>query len=123
MSKRENPILVIKPTTKDYRPTSGGGGESKVFGNGASKARRRVLAKQTDNTLYFFEEEFNRWPDLPAVAKVTLKKEALAKSHRPTALFTNSTCPIIGTMGFGELLISVTPTGLSQLKNKILSIN
>lgn len=121
MSKRDNPILVVKPAASDHRPLSGGGGESKIFGDGASSTRRQILAEQADKTLNFFADEFVKWPELPAVAKVTLREEALAKSHRPTALFTNSTCPIIGTMGFGELLISVTPKGLRELKRRILT--
>jgi hypothetical protein len=122
MSRNENPILVIKPTNKDHRPPiTKKPGPPKIFGNGDSEARRQALADQTDNTLKFLKSEFERWPNLSAVAKVTLKEEALAKSHRPTSLFTKSTCPIIGTMGFGEILVSVTPEGLANLKNKILT--
>lgn len=124
MIKNENPILVIKPSAQDHRPPIGsGGGEPKIFGNGASSRRRKELADQTDKTFKFFKSEFERWSDLPAVAKVTLKEEALAKSHRPTSLFTKSTCPIIGTMGFGEILISATPKGLNELKKRILTAN
>ncbi|MGN8009444.1 S8 family anti-phage peptidase IteS [Acinetobacter sp. 22301] len=122
MTKRENPILMVTPTTRDHRPpVRVTPGPPKVFGNGACKSRREELAEQTDQILDFFQSEFKRWPDLPAVAKITLKEEAIAKSHRPTALFSQSTCPIIGTMGFGEILVSATPQGLKSLKNKILT--
>lgn len=121
MSFNENPILVIKPSKNDHRdPITKKPGDPKIFGDGASTARRVELAKQTDQILDFLKKDFERWPELSAVAKVTLKEEALAKSHRPTALFTKSTCPIIGTMGFGEILVSVTPKGLRRLKDKIL---
>ncbi|MFJ0304723.1 S8 family peptidase [Acinetobacter baumannii] len=122
MSKRENPILVIKPSVRDHRPLENPKpGPAKIFGDGASKERREILAEQTETTLQSLLPEFKRWPNIPAVAKITLKEEALAKSHRPTALFTNTTCPIIGTLGFGEILVSATPMGLSRLKSKILT--
>lgn len=49
------------------------------------------------------------------MGKVRLKKDALAKSHRPTKIFNVKTCPIIGVDRFGELLIKVTPDRLDDL--------
>ncbi|MFW1970855.1 S8 family anti-phage peptidase IteS [Acinetobacter bereziniae] len=121
MNLNENPILIIKPSNGDHRPPiDKKPGPPKIFGDGASQHRREELAMQTEATLNSLLEDFKRWPNLSAVAKVTLKEEALAKSHRPTSLFTKTTCPIIGTMGFGEILVSVTPRGLKSLKEKIL---
>lgn len=56
---------------------------------------------------------------LPAVARVILKKEALAKSHRPTHLFEKDSCPIIGGEDFGHLLVSVTSSGLDELEKDV----
>lgn len=46
MIKNENPILVIKPSAQDHRPPmNSGGGEPKIFGNGASSRRRKELTR------------------------------------------------------------------------------
>ncbi|WP_446788191.1 S8 family serine peptidase [Macellibacteroides fermentans] len=44
-----------------------------------------------------------------------MKEKAIAKSHKPTALFKPKTCPIVGTEKLDELLIKVTPDGLMRL--------
>lgn len=56
---------------------------------------------------------------LPAVARVVLKEDALAKSHRPRTLFSKDTCPIIGAETFGNLLVSVRPAGLGRLEEAV----
>jgi len=66
----------------------------------------------------YFDTWFVESPGIPAVARVVLKKEALAKSHRPSALFAAS-CPILGCRKLGELLISVTRAGLRNLSQRV----
>ncbi len=56
---------------------------------------------------------------LPAVARVVLKSEALAKSHRPMHLFDRNSCPIIGGEAFGHILVSVTSKGLDELAEDV----
>ena len=58
-------------------------------------------------------------PRVPAVAKVRLKRDALAKSHRPDCILSPQTCPIIGVGTFRELFIRVTPSGLASLRTRI----
>lgn len=58
-------------------------------------------------------------PGVPVVGKVTLKPKAIAKSHRPTRIFSQKTCPIIGVRASGELLIEVTPDGLDRLEAEV----
>lgn len=48
-----------------------------------------------------------------------MKKKALAKSHRPEGLFSRDTCPIIGGETFGNLLVSVSASGLDHLERSI----
>lgn len=78
-----------------------------------------VLADQVAAVASHFEGTFQTDPELAAVARVTLKNDALAKSHRPLALFNADTCPIIGGNAFGELLVSVRPRGLARLRQKL----
>jgi len=53
------------------------------------------------------------------VARVNLREDAMAKSHRPNTLFSFKTCPIIGNLDFGELLISIQPSSLKNLTTQI----
>jgi hypothetical protein len=114
------PIKVVIAQNSDYFVPETGGGSRTVFGQVTGELRKG-LSDQVSTVEHDFEESFQRWPDIPAVAKVKLKKEALAKSHRPHTLFSDRTCPIIGIDEFGELLTAVLPQGLKDLKNKLLT--
>lgn len=119
MDKKDFPIKVVGISNSDHRPPPDNqGGPSKVFGK-VTPETRRALTSQLKGVSEYFHEQFERWPNIPAVMKVTLKEEALAKSHRPTALLTRSTCPIIGTMDFGEILVSASVSGLENLAERI----
>lgn len=119
MNKKDNPIQVVSIRETDHRPPGKMNPKDKIFGDGASQERRAQLVKEVKDVSDYFKLSFDKWPTLPVVAKVTLKDEALAKTHRPTSLFTNTTCPIIGTMDYGELLVSATKSGLEALQNRI----
>lgn len=121
MAKENNPIKVIEINQADHkRPDRETVVHHKIFDNGASIGRRKSLAKEVRQLHRYFSESFDKWPTVAAVAKIVLKEEALAKSHRPTNLFSAKSCPIIGTLDFGEILVSVSPKGLKELENRIL---
>ncbi|HEY9683238.1 MAG TPA: S8 family peptidase [Drouetiella sp.] len=120
MSNEQRPVKIIVHRDEDYYvPPHGGGGGKKVFCDVTPELRNN-LSTQLASIESLFATAFDTSPDVPAVAKVVMKKEALAKSHRPDALLTDRTCPIIGVDQFGELLTQVTPAGLSKLKSRIL---
>lgn len=122
MEKQNNPLQIVQVNERDYKKiTYEGFSPPTVFGDGATHEVRTKLAQQTLMALEYFLEEFNHWPGLAGIVKVTLKEEALAKTHRPMALFYSKTCPIVGTLDFGELLISATKEGLSNLRAKLLT--
>lgn len=119
MSKKDFPVQVVEIKSSDHRPpieikASGG----KLFCDVTDQLRAN-LSSQVDQAAIYLHDQLVKWPELPAVVKVTLKEEALAKSHRPTSLLTRSTCPIIGTLDFGEILVSATINGLNNLSKKI----
>lgn len=119
MSKKDNPIIVVSTTNKDHRPPPGPrGGAPKLF-SPLSQSERLELASQAQDIMNELSASCEH-TKAPAVVKVTLKEKALAKSHRPINLFNEKTCPIIGTLDFGEILISATQSGLRSLKQKIL---
>jgi hypothetical protein len=111
-------IKIVEPRPDDLKAPEGSSGPRKVFGEVTPELRNR-LADQVRSVREHFAASFQQFPSLPAVARVRLKEKALAKSHRPTGLFTTSTTPIIGTRGFGELLVSVRGDGLDRLARRI----
>ena len=98
------PIKVIVPKQTDHVRPRAGGSKRKVFGDDIYRARTNLLFRLNHVEEYFIES-FQHWDNVPGVAVASLKDDAIAKSHRPSVLFNNHTCPIIGVRGFGELLI------------------
>jgi len=114
------PIKIIRGQKDDLKVPQSGGSTPKVFGD-VTNAVRKSLTDQLVRIEGFYSDTFERTPGLPAVARVKLKPEALAKSHRPTALLNENTCPIIGGNSAGELYMSVNQASLGRLKNRIQS--
>jgi serine protease AprX len=103
---------------RDYRMDPNSGGQNKIFEPVTAGLRRQFVA-DVGKVQSAFAQSFKTQPTLPAVAKVELKPEAVAKSHRPTVLFNEQTCPIIGVDKPGELLVSVNPAGLERLIHEL----
>lgn len=114
-----NPIKHIKFSDVDYfKPDVQGGGSNKPLKevtnefkrqlvlsiNGISKALQSTPAKLSIGV---------------AAAVVELESNAIAKSHRPTKLFNNDTCPFFGDVGYSRFLIQVSIKGLAALSKKI----
>ena len=118
MSNTKYPLKVVPPLQQDFYKPEPGGGPKKVFATVNREFRER-LAGQVIELKAHFSESFKEHPALPAVARVTVREDAIAKSHRPTALLSSQTCPIIGSEGLGQLLLSVSPGGLDKLATKI----
>ncbi|MDB6034300.1 MAG: peptidase and in kexin sedolisin [Verrucomicrobiales bacterium] len=116
-NERLLPIKVVVPSKGDYRPPEDNGGSVTIF-PGCTDSFRQSLALQIEGVKAHFSAAFNEF-GIPAVAKVTLKSEASAKSHRPTLLLNPTTCPIIGGNRLGELYISVEPHGLNALASQV----
>ena len=113
--ERRLPIKIVIPHESDLRRPHAGGSKRKVFGGVDTKARKR-LREQVAGVRRCFQGVLAKTPGLPAVARVVLKRDALAKSHRPQDLFGRESCPIIGGEGFGALLVSVSLEGLDRLE-------
>lgn len=112
------PIKVVFPTKTDYvRPVRTG----RLFEplRPVTPAFRRRLHNNVRNTRNAFAAAFKESTEIPAIASVTLRPDALAKSYRPSEIFNSVTAPIIGSRRNGELLVSVTERGLSQIDREI----
>ncbi len=112
------PIKIVVTTDADLRPPRTGGGPQKDFSFRYADVRQSLIG-EIDVLQRFYEKAFTA-SNLPAVARLRLSEDSIAKSHRPDHLL-NRTCPVIGGEDFGELLISVTPAGIKRLKNQIAS--
>ena len=114
------PIKVVIPDERrDYEKPEAGGGARKVFCS-VTPGLREEIGHQIDTVAEYFAASFQREPNVPAVARLVLKDNALAKSHRPKHLFGRNTWPIIGACDFGELLVSVRPQKKNALSQRIL---
>lgn len=116
-NERLLPIKVVLPRADDYQAPFGGGGETKYFGE-FTDALRNQFSAQVRAVNEHFAYSFSTYRDVPAVAKVKLKKEAVAKSHRPNKLFAEDTCPVIGANKLGELYVTVSPGRLNALGDR-----
>lgn len=118
MANEMLPIKVLLPDATFDAKEQPGGGARKIFEEPTTTIRQR-LESQVAAVGDSYRDEFRMHPDIPAVALVRLKDEALAKSHRPARLLSDETCPIIGVGALRELYVKVTPSGLSRLREKI----
>ncbi|KKR03548.1 MAG: hypothetical protein UT30_C0026G0008 [Candidatus Uhrbacteria bacterium GW2011_GWF2_39_13] len=115
-AKERLPIKVIFTSENDLVAPEPGGSAPKIFDEeDLTPEHKRHFVAEVKNVYSTFMPVFDKYPNLPAVARVVLKEKAIAKSHRPTALFYDSTCPIIGCENFGTLLIRLSPRGLLEL--------
>jgi hypothetical protein len=116
------PIKVVVPVATDFQRPHAGGGSRKMFGRVTPQVRKDFLHEMQLVREHFFGG-LERPSVLPVVAKVILKDKALAKSHRPSSLFSQNTCPIIGGRNFGEILVSVEQEGLDRLVHRLRDDN
>jgi serine protease AprX len=118
LHSRYLPIKVVLPRKEiDYQPEKSGGGGNTLFCE-VTDALRRNLSKSVAGVKTHFADAFASQPDVPGVARVELRPKAAAKSHKPSTIFNEDTCPIIGGEAAGEMLVAVTPAGLDRLARK-----
>lgn len=122
MNPNDEPLLPIKvviPHDTDFvAPTPGGSDFEPI--DPVTPEVRASLSAQVRQVQAALEEAFADW-DLPGVAKVKLKDQALAKTKRPSEIINGATCPVIGCNQLGELYVSVTPDGLRALERELTS--
>ena len=111
MSEKKNlPIKLVMQKTSDIQPNHGGG-STKYFGEFTSELQNRVSEK-FEKILMFYEDVFQENELVPAVGKITMKSEAIAKTHKPNDLC--RCCPIIGGEELNEIYIKVTKRAIQD---------
>ena len=110
MSENNLPIkLVLQKTTDIMKNT--GGGETKFFGDVTPQLKNEIIDK-FESLLCFYEDVFLEGENIPAIGKITVKPEAIAKSHKPSDLCRN--CPIIGSEDLNEIYIKVSKKAVQE---------
>jgi len=110
MSKKNLPIKLVLQRASDTKKNNPGGA-TKFFGEVTPDLQREIISK-FDHVLDFYEDVFKENVHVPAVAKIVVKPEAIAKSHKPSNLCRN--CSIIGSEDLDEIYIKVTKKSITE---------
>ncbi len=113
------PLKRVFLADSDHFQPPGGGSGPTLFGPVTPQVRQAV-ADKIASVASHFQQTFAAYPNSAAVARVVLKDEALAKSHRPSHILEGAGCPIVGVGGFGELFVSIRAATLPSLRNAVL---
>lgn len=111
MSEKNLPIKMVLQKNDDIKANPPGGGGPKFFGECTKEIQERVEKDFTDILLYY-DDVFENNPFVPAVGKIKVKSEAIAKSHKPNDLCRH--CRIIGGNALDEIYIKVTKESLED---------
>lgn len=110
------PIKLVMPKQGTERRVLGGGGPPKPFRAVDEQYRTRLIT-QISAIQEAILPQIKETKAAPVRVKILSK--AAAKSHRPDNLFSEKSCPIIGSGSLGELFIKATTGGLEELKKII----
>ena len=110
MSEKNLPIKLVLQKATDIQKNPPGGG-LKFFGEVTNELQNEMVGKFND-ILAFYEDVFQESDLIPAVGKITVKPEAIAKSHKPNDLC--RCCNIIGSEDLDEVYIKVTKKTIQE---------
>ena len=110
MNENNLPIKIVLPKTADIIKNSGGG-DTKFFGEVTPQLKNEIVDK-FESLLSFYADVFAEGENIPAIGKITVKPEAIAKSHKPSDLCRN--CPIIGSEDLNEIYIKVNKKAVQE---------
>ncbi|HDZ1001105.1 TPA: S8 family serine peptidase [Klebsiella variicola] len=113
-------ILKIKNSKKYiYSPEVIPGGDNKDFFHGDDAAFARHKTKLILKTSLISQQIQERKNKKFATIKVSLKEDAIAKSHRPTSALFNYKYPVIGGGDIGEIYVQVNEKSLPSLVERL----
>lgn len=110
MNENNLPIKLVLPKTTDIVPNDGRG-NIKFFGE-VTPALKKDITDKFENLLAFYSDVFEENENISAVGKLTVKPEAIAKSHKPTDLCRS--CPIIGSEDLDEIYIKINKKSIQD---------
>jgi hypothetical protein len=115
MAERNLPIKLVMQKSTDIKRNQPGG-EPKFFGEVTPDLQKELVSK-FENVLSFYNDVFSENKYIPAVGKIIVKPEAIAKSYKPNDLCKD--CPIIGNDDLGEIFIKVTRNNILKTIKKV----
>lgn len=113
-----HPIIIVIPQPLDRRTIKISSDPPQPLVPVTGELRSRLRGELDTVDVYFRRHFESARSDLPGVAKVRLRRKALAKSRRPLGLLYRH-LPVIGANGIGDLLVRVDRTGLRALDSEI----
>ena len=115
MNERNLPIKLVMQRGTDTKKNTANGGVK--FFCEVTPDLQTAIVDRLENIMSFYEDVFNENELVPAVGKLTVKPEAIAKSYKPNDLCRK--CPIIGSEELGEIYIKVSKKGLEETVNLV----
>jgi serine protease AprX len=113
------PIKLVLPKQGTERKIKPGGNPPKPFRT-VDDDYRESLSNQVSAIRHAIVPQVRRTGAAPVRVKLVTK--AIAKSHRPEQLFSQSSCPIIGAGRLGEVFVKATVEGLERLTTIIETV-
>lgn len=110
MKEKNLPIKLVMQKNDDTKNNKGGG--SVKFFDKMTYELQTAVEEMFGQVLDFYQDLFEENELVPAVGKITVKPEAIAKSHKPNDLCRN--CPIIGSEDLGEIFIKVNAKSIQE---------
>lgn len=108
MSEKNLPIKLVLQKNSDNKKNDRGGG-AKFFSEITPELQNDMVTK-FEQIFIYYEEVFKEKDLIPAVGKIKVRTEAIAKSHKPNELCKN--CSIIGGGNLDEIYIKVTKSSI-----------
>ena len=114
-----NPIQVILErerfhVVKEFKPSARDGKDFYAFQDERFVEHKRRLIDRIERAKSAVQRQGGI-----GYAKVSLRSDALAKSHRPYSIFDNETTPLIGADDLGQILVEVTAPALDHVVGKM----
>lgn len=110
MSEKNLPIKVVLQKQSDSIRNRGGGG-NKLFGPFTPELQQEITNKFKD-VLEYYKDFFDENELVPAVGKIIVKQDAIAKSHKPNDLCRK--CPMIGNGDLNEIYIRISKDSIKE---------
>lgn len=110
MNKKNLPIKIVLQKTTDIQRNQPGG-KAQFFGS-VTPELQHSIAGMFKEVLNYYDDVFKNNKLVPAVGKITVKAEAIAKSHKPNNLCRK--CPIIGSKDLNEIYIKLNKKAIEE---------
>jgi hypothetical protein len=117
--KKKGILKVKNSSSYVYTPEPIPGGAKRDFFDGDDQAFSRHKIKLIEKTSEISAEVGARDEDNFATLIVSLRDDAVAKSHRPTKALFNEKHPVIGGGDIGQIYVQVNSKSLPQLAERI----